>query len=301
MHQRGKTDRNVVILYKYDDAISLYSTLPLFLCVVILLFISKISHRLFGFFSPSILLSLFLLCATLSLYHFRIFFSSILMHHRYSRLFSWHNSGGCRHRGRCEKLSLAIMLNKTKILKYTCNKFNVKSKSVCCNPCTFHAQTHTFIEWWRNFLLHCSFGSVKQTEIEKKWKEKKTSQKNLVLTLHFKRTTPRNKHNQIWQMVRRTKGRGRERASEHGTERTNKRTQHNEVTNKKTEIGPTKEKKMPWRMWASTNPYLFVSIYSLLVSKQVGINVAVDATKRIHKKVSSTFVMLIRKRSYFQH
>ena len=37
--------------------------------------------------------------------------------------------------------------------------------------------------------------------------------------------------------------RERQRKSERTNERTNKRTQHNEVTNKKTEIGPTNEKK----------------------------------------------------------
>lgn len=83
----------------------------------------------------------------------------------------------------CEKLSLAIMLNNMKIVKYTCNKFAVlKVSSVCSllelvclrrrrvhNPRATnihtnkpgtkhghrahrHRHTKTFIEWWRNFF-----------------------------------------------------------------------------------------------------------------------------------------------------
>lgn len=89
----------------------------------------------------------------------------------------------------CEKLSLAIMLNKTKIVKYTCNKFSVESKLVCSLlevvVCTIHAtdthihqartqnmykqrHRHRHRDFYRmmNKLFHyCSFGSVKQTRL----------------------------------------------------------------------------------------------------------------------------------------
>lgn len=103
----------------------------------------------------------------------------------------------------CEKLSLAIMLNKTKIVKYTCNKFSVESKLVCSLlevvVCTIHATNthihqartqnmykqrhrHRHRDFYRmmNKLFHyCSFGSVKQTRLwttKLKDRRKKTSQ-----------------------------------------------------------------------------------------------------------------------------
>lgn len=177
---------------------------PFFLlCVVILLFISEISFRLFGFTVKDFLSESFVQC----------FFSSSVsllfafIHHvpDAHSVFHLPATAVC-----CEKLSLAIMLNKTKILKYTCNKFSVKSKLVCSKPCTIHAANSNvgsyknLIEWWRNFftIAHLVRCSKRDREHEMEEEGKKTLKQKVGVHIPSNWKSSVNKYyNQIWQMA----------------------------------------------------------------------------------------------------
>lgn len=176
---------------KYDDAILAWSTRCAILLVVCRNFVVY-----FGNFCSFI----WIYCERLFIWIICTFVQCFLFSPSVSLLFAFIHHVSDAHSVfhlpatavRCEKLSLAIMLNKTKILKYTCNKFSVKSKLVWSKPCTIHAANSNvgsyknLIEWWRNFftIAHLVRCSKRDREHELEEEGKKPFSKKLVFTFH---------------------------------------------------------------------------------------------------------------------